>query len=70
METDVLLVRHGETDWNTDGLVQGRTDLPLNARGREQAADVARALAGRGIRRVVSSPLLRAKSFLSPSWSR
>lgn len=60
METRIILVRHGETDWNTDGLVQGRTDLPLNARGREQAADVARALAGRGIRRVVSSPLLRA----------
>ncbi len=60
MDARILLVRHGETDWNTEGLVQGRTDLPLNARGREQADEVARALAGRGIRRVVSSPLRRA----------
>lgn len=60
METRILLVRHGETDWNTAGLVQGRTDLPLNARGREQAIAAATALADRGVRRIVSSPLLRA----------
>ena len=60
METRILLVRHGETDWNTAGLVQGRTDLPLNARGREQAREVAHALVGRGVTRVISSPLLRA----------
>lgn len=60
MGTRILLVRHGETDWNTTGRVQGRTDLPLNARGREQAREAAQALAGRGVSRVVSSPLLRA----------
>lgn len=60
METRILLVRHGETDWNTAGLVQGRTDLPLNARGRDQAREAAAVLAGRGVGRVVSSPLLRA----------
>ena len=57
---NILLVRHGETDWNTEELVQGRTDLPLNALGLEQAGEVARALVGRGIHRVVSSPLRRA----------
>jgi broad specificity phosphatase PhoE len=60
VDARILLVRHGETDWNTDGLVQGRSDLPLDARGLVQAADAAAALVGRGIRRVVSSPLQRA----------
>jgi len=60
VDARILLVRHGETDWNTEGLVQGRTDLALNDRGREQADEVARALVGRGIRRLVSSPLRRA----------
>lgn len=60
MDARIVLVRHGETDWNADGLVQGRTDLPLNARGLVQASEAAGALLGRGIRRVVSSPLRRA----------
>ncbi len=59
-----FLVRHGETDWNVAGRLQGRRDVPLNAFGREQAARVARlvnALAG-GVANLafVSSPLLRA----------
>jgi broad specificity phosphatase PhoE len=60
VDARILLVRHGETDWNIEGLVQGRSDLPLNERGREQAHAVAGALGGRGIRRIVSSPLRRA----------
>ena len=40
----VYVVRHGQTDWNKDGRIQGGTDNPLNATGREQAATMARTL--------------------------
>lgn len=54
-------LRHGETDWNARNLSQGSTDIPLNARGVEQAHAAAVALQGRGIRSVVASPLSRAR---------
>lgn len=41
----IYFVRHGETDWNVQGLIQGWTDTPLNERGHAQAKAVARALA-------------------------
>lgn len=40
----LYFIRHGETDWNREGRLQGRTDTALNARGREQASIVARHL--------------------------
>jgi len=59
-------LRHGETDWNKQGLSQGRTDIPLNATGLEQAEKAGEVL-GRlwregvfGATRIVSSPLGRA----------
>ncbi len=61
MRAPFWFMRHGETDWNRDGLIQGSTDVPLNATGRAQAADAAVILAGRGITAVWSSPLQRAR---------
>jgi len=54
-------LRHGETDWNAQGLSQGHTDIPLNAVGLAQAKRAARSLEGSGIATIVSSPLGRAR---------
>jgi broad specificity phosphatase PhoE len=56
----LIIVRHGETQWNRDRRVMGNADIPLTERGREQCALAARALEGFGIQRVVTSPLVRA----------
>jgi probable phosphoglycerate mutase len=58
----LFLVRHGETDWNAAGRWQGQTDVPLNARGREQAREVAERLRAGGIAAIASSDLLRARA--------
>ena len=58
-------LRHGETDWNREHLAQGQTDVALNDTGRAQAAAAALALSGRGVTRIVSSPLLRARETTS-----
>ena len=55
----LLLVRHGETESNRQGLALGRADVPLNERGRWQAGRLAEALAGELLSTVYSSPLLR-----------
>ena len=64
----VYYIRHGETDWNVVGRLQGRRDIPLNARGRAQGAqcgEILRELLARDNRDAagldyVSSPLQRA----------
>ena len=58
--TRILLVRHGETDWNRMRRFQGRTDLPLNQKGKEQGDALARALKDESITAIYSSPLARA----------
>ena len=57
----LLLVRHGETDWNAAGRIQGCTDTPLNARGRAQAAALAEKLrSSERAEALYTSPLRRA----------
>jgi probable phosphoglycerate mutase len=58
--TRILLVRHGETDWNAAGRIQGHSDTPLNAAGRLQARRAAQRLAREPIRALYSSDLARA----------
>ncbi|MCA9833830.1 MAG: histidine phosphatase family protein [Thermomicrobiales bacterium] len=58
--TEFILIRHGETDWNVQGRLQGRTDIPLNSIGIEQANLVAGELRASEWDIIVSSPLQRA----------
>jgi len=55
-----LCLRHGVTDWNTQGLFQGRTDIPLNDEGIAQACAAADRLRKLSFDHVVASPLARA----------
>jgi probable phosphoglycerate mutase len=59
--TTLLLVRHGETDWNAEGKLQGHTDRPLNAYGRRQAQTLADRFAGEPIDALYASDLSRAR---------
>jgi broad specificity phosphatase PhoE len=54
-------LRHGETDWNAQGISQGNVDIPLNAVGVAQARAAAEKLRNRGIATIVASPLSRAR---------
>lgn len=55
------LARHGETEWSRDLRHTGRTDIPLTARGEEQARALREPLAAADFDRVLSSPLARAR---------
>lgn len=58
----LVIVRHGRTEANAEGLLLGRADPPLDATGRNQALALAEALRSTGTRvRVVASPLTRAR---------
>lgn len=59
-ETVICIVRHGETDWNAQGRLQGREDIELNDLGRQQAHKIAVYLGREHWDAVVSSPLKRA----------
>ena len=56
----LLIVRHGETEWNAEGRIQGHTDVALSDKGRRQASLVAERLSGVPIDMAYSSDLLRA----------
>ena len=57
----LIVLRHGETDWNQESRYQGCIDTRLSREGRAQATAVAVALSGRSLTAVYSSPLARAR---------
>ena len=57
---EYLLLRHGQTDWNTADRIQGEIDVPLNENGRRQARQIAENLEAERIDYIFSSPLARA----------
>jgi broad specificity phosphatase PhoE len=59
--TTLLLVRHGETDWNADGRLQGHTDRPLSEFGRRQARQLAGDLEDEEFEALYASDLARAR---------
>ncbi|WP_020177657.1 histidine phosphatase family protein [Methylopila sp. M107] len=64
MAPPLIFVRHGETDWNVANRLQGQTDIPLNAKGRDQAdavgRDLAKAFPDLSGHAFIASPLSRA----------
>ena len=57
----LYIARHGETAWNVENRVSGRTDVPLTGRGLQQAQVLAENAVGKGIEVILASPLLRAR---------
>lgn len=64
--TLLLLIRHGETQWNAQARIQGHRDIALSARGQRQAQVLARFLAGAAIDAVFASDLSRASQTAQP----
>jgi broad specificity phosphatase PhoE len=56
----LILIRHGETEWNIIGRYQGQADPPLNPRGRQQSAELAEKLTEARLDMLYTSPLRRA----------
>jgi probable phosphoglycerate mutase len=65
--TDVIVIRHGETDWNVQGRFQGHLDVPLNALGLRQARRMAERLAQERVDVVYCSDLLRTRQTAEPA---
>lgn len=64
--TELILLRHGETDWNRELRFQGHVDVSLNAIGLEQARRLALRLAGETVHHVYASDLMRAQQTAEP----
>lgn len=64
--TELILIRHGETDWNAEQRIQGHLDIPLNQVGSEQAEALGKRFEGIDIDVLVSSDLSRAMQTAAP----
>lgn len=62
----LILLRHGQTDWNNARRLQGHTDIPLNPTGHRQAVDAAPSVAALAPEVIVSSDLQRARDTAAP----
>src|SRR4051794_37253159 len=60
MDVEIMLLRHGETEWSRAGRHTGRTDLPLTPRGEEQARALTPVVTGRPFAMILVSPAQRA----------
>ena len=58
---EILVIRHGQTDWNALGKLQGKTDIQLNDIGRQQAKETIKLIKDENIDVIITSPLKRAK---------
>ncbi|QVK17044.1 histidine phosphatase family protein [Mycoplasmatota bacterium] len=58
--TKITLVRHGQTDYNKNRIIQGQIDIPLNSLGKEQAVKTSNHFKNESIDLIISSPLIRA----------
>ncbi|CAN7271711.1 histidine phosphatase family protein [Variovorax sp. LjRoot130] len=67
MSTEIILIRHGETDWNRELRFQGHVDVPLNDLGHEQARRLGLRLAGEPVQHLISSDLMRAQQTAAPA---
>ncbi|CAG1000212.1 partial putative phosphoglycerate mutase, partial [Anaerolineae bacterium] len=65
--TMLCVIRHGETSWNSEGRIQGQTDVPLSTVGRAQARAVAALLVGRNFDALYSSDLQRVVHTAQPA---
>ncbi|RYZ12230.1 MAG: histidine phosphatase family protein [Comamonadaceae bacterium] len=66
---ELILVRHGETDWNRELRFQGHIDVPLNDMGHEQARRIGLRVSREAVDHVISSDLLRAQQTAAPAAS-
>lgn len=68
--TEIIIIRHGETEWNKTGRFQGHSDVPLSAEGRAQAEALGRYLALNHVDAIYASDLIRAMETAAPLAAR
>ena len=64
--TEIIIIRHGETEWNKTGRFQGHSDVPLSAEGRTQAAALGKNLVVDHVDAIYASDLTRAMETAAP----